>query len=93
MDAPSDSNGPALDVDHLDAAEQAVADHLRAERARAKLKQAELAKLAGLSTNTISRLETGERTMSLRQLFAIAEALGTTAEEFIDAAQASMRRK
>lgn len=56
------------------------------------MKQIELAKAAGLAKNTISRLELGQREMSLTQLYAIARALGVTAGEFLDAAQASMKK-
>ncbi|MFD4457652.1 helix-turn-helix domain-containing protein [Nocardia sp. NPDC058480] len=75
----------------IEAAQKAVAAHLRAERARADLKQSELAAAAGLSTNTISRIETGTRDMTLSQLVAISAALGVSAGAFIDAAQASMK--
>ncbi|MGW6699600.1 helix-turn-helix domain-containing protein [Nocardia sp. NPDC055049] len=69
---------------------RALAAHLRAERARADLKQSELAKRSNLSTNTISRLETQEREMSVTQLLAIARGLGVDPGEFVDAAQKSM---
>lgn len=76
----------------IDAANAAVAAHLRAERARADLKQTELAARTGLSVNTILRLENGQRVMSLSQLFAIAAALGVTPGDFVDSAQAAMRK-
>ncbi|MFC9966285.1 helix-turn-helix domain-containing protein [Nocardia ignorata] len=81
----------APELNQIEAAQRAVAAHLRAERARANLKQSELAAAAGLSTNTISRIETGQRDMTLSQLYAISAALGVTAGAFIDAAQASMK--
>lgn len=65
----------------------ALAAHLRAERARANITQAELAKRSGLSVNTISRLETQEREMSVPQLLAIARGLRVDAGDFVDAAQ------
>ncbi|MBF6399742.1 helix-turn-helix transcriptional regulator [Nocardia cyriacigeorgica] len=69
----------------------ALAAHLRAERARKGLKQSELAKRSGLSVNTISRLETQEREMSVTQVLAIARGLGIDAGDFVDAAQRNMR--
>ncbi|WP_446224925.1 helix-turn-helix domain-containing protein [Nocardia sp. IBHARD005] len=89
MSAEDDTVAPG--PDHIEAAQRAVAAHLRAERARADLKQSELAAAAGLSTNTISRIETGSRDMTLSQLYAISAALGVSAGAFIDAAQAAMK--
>ncbi|MFD4444634.1 helix-turn-helix transcriptional regulator [Nocardia sp. NPDC058519] len=89
MSAEDDTAAP--ESDHIEAAQRAVAAHLRAERARADLKQSELAAAAGLSTNTISRIETGSRDMTLSQLIAISAALGVSAAAFIDAAQAAMK--
>ena len=76
----------------IDAANAAVAAHLRAERARANLKQSELAEMSGLSVNTILRLENGQRVMTLSQLFAITRALGVDPGHFVDSAQAAMRK-
>lgn len=76
----------------IEAANAAVAAHLRAERARAQLKQSELAELSGLSVATIIRLENGQRGMTLSQLFAIAGALKIDPGVFVDDAQASMRK-
>jgi len=76
----------------IDAANQAVAAAIRAERARAGLKQTDLANLSGLSINTIQRLESGERELKLSQLFAITTALKIDARAFIDQAQAAMRK-
>ncbi|MFR9773171.1 helix-turn-helix domain-containing protein [Nocardia sp. SC052] len=75
----------------VEAANYAVARHLKAERVRRGLLQADLAKKAGLAVNTIRRLENGEREMKFSQLFALAEALGVSPGAFIDAAQAAMR--
>lgn len=69
---------------------RALAAHLRAERARAGLKQSELSKRSGLSVNTISRLENQEREMSVTQVLAIARGLGVDAGEFVDAAQGNV---
>jgi transcriptional regulator with XRE-family HTH domain len=78
--------------DTVDAANDAVARHLRAERARARLSQAELAAAAGLAVNTIRRLEDGTRELKLSQLFAITQVLGVSPGAFLDAAQAAMRK-
>lgn len=82
-DGDHDAGRPKYD----DPETRALAAHLRAERARRGLKQAELAKLTGLSVNTISRLETQEREMSVLQLIAIARGLGVSPGAFMDAAQ------
>lgn len=75
----------------VEKANRAVAAHLRAERARADLTQAQLAEKAGLSEITIYRIEKGQRTMQLSQLVAIADALNVKPGEFLDSAQANMR--
>ncbi|WP_411157404.1 helix-turn-helix domain-containing protein [Nocardia farcinica] len=84
---------PRSGSDAVEAANAAVAAHLRAERARADMKQTELAEAAHLAVNTIRRLESGERRMTLEQLVLIAEALGVTPGEFLDAAQAAFRKR
>lgn len=71
----------------------AVAAELRAARARKGLKQSELAELAGMDSKTIHRLETGKSNMSIPQLYALAQALGTTAADMLDAAQAVMDKQ
>lgn len=85
-DGDHDAGRPKYD----DPENRALAAHLRAERARAGLKQSELAKRSGLSVNTISRLETQEREMSVKQVLAVARGLGVDAGDFVDAAQKGM---
>lgn len=75
------------------AAFRAIAAQLRAERARAGIKQTDLAEKSGLGKNTIQRLESGERDIKLSQLFAIAQVLDFDPAEFLNAAQATMRKQ
>lgn len=56
--------------------DQAVAETIRAERAAAKLSQAETAKRAGIPRVTYIRYETGERRPNVGQVASIASALG-----------------
>ncbi|MBF6276995.1 helix-turn-helix domain-containing protein [Nocardia nova] len=74
----------------VDKAHRAISDHLRAERARAGLTQAQLAEKSGLAEITIYRLEKNQRKMTLTQLFAIADALGVKPGDFLDSAQSHM---
>ncbi|SUA72631.1 antitoxin HipB [Nocardia otitidiscaviarum] len=74
-------------------AHRAVAAQLRAERARAGLTQPELAKLTGLHVTTLSRIEQGHRAMTLDQLFKIAGALKIDPGDFLNAAQAAVKRE
>ena len=76
----------------IEAANQAVAAHLRAERARAALTQQQLADITELAVNTIRRLEAGQRVMTLSQLVVIAQAVGVSPGEFLDAAQVAYER-
>lgn len=72
------------------AAMKAVGDHLRAERNRIDLSQEKFAEATGLGVNTIGRLEAAQRDMKLSQLVEIADVLGVSPGEFLDAAQAAM---
>jgi len=53
----------------------ATAETIRAERAAARMSQAEIARRAGLSRVSYIRYETGERKPNLAQVASIAEAL------------------
>jgi transcriptional regulator with XRE-family HTH domain len=53
------------------------------------MKQSELAALAHLSVDTISRLEAGTRSASVPQLMALAEALDVSPRSFIPEQAAS----
>lgn len=72
-------------------ARKAVAEQLRNERRRIDISQADLAKRAGLGTNTIRRIESEERAITLDQLVAICEVLGVPFTQFLDEAQRHMR--
>lgn len=56
--------------------DEAAAQTIRAERAVAKLSQAELADRAGLARSSYIRYEKGERIPNIAQLAAIAQGLG-----------------
>ncbi|MBF6416905.1 helix-turn-helix domain-containing protein [Nocardia cyriacigeorgica] len=74
-------------------ARKAVSAHLRAERARMGWKQADLANESGLSTYTINRLETGKQEIKLDHIVLLATAFGVSMGDFLDDAQARMRKK
>lgn len=59
-------------------------NQITAVRKRAGLKIEELAEKTGLSTTYISRMERGERNVSLKNLQKMAEALGVAPSELID---------
>lgn len=59
-------------------------NQITAVRKRAGLKIEELAEKTGLSTTYISRMERGERNVSLKNLQKMAEALGVAASELIE---------
>jgi transcriptional regulator with XRE-family HTH domain len=56
----------------------AIATNLRVERARARISQAELAAKAGINPVTISNIETGRHSPTLKTLEALANALGVS---------------
>jgi transcriptional regulator with XRE-family HTH domain len=58
---------------------------LRALRARRGLTLAELSEATGISTSTLSRLESGLRRPSLEQLLPLARVHGVTLDELVDA--------
>lgn len=61
----------------------ATADTIRAERAAARLSQAQVAELAGIPRTTYVRYETGERKPNIAQVAAIAQALNVPFSSFI----------
>ena len=84
-------------MDHSDdsleeLAHAALAAHLRAERARAGLTQAGLSDRTGIHTTTLSRIENGKLAITLEQILKIAPALGVTAGDFVDSAQAQVSK-
>ena len=58
-----------------------VANNVRRERVKQRLTQPELAKLAGVSLQTIFRVETGKTLPQEKNLTAIAKALGCKSKE------------
>jgi transcriptional regulator with XRE-family HTH domain len=60
-----------------------AAARIRAVREAAGLSQGELAVRVGLSRPSLANIEAGRQTITLRQLGAIAAALGTTAVELL----------
>lgn len=85
-----DESDTQTDSSLLALAAVAVAAELRAVRARRGLTRAELAELAGMHVNTVYRLETNQRAMSVPQLFALAKALKISPGDFLNAAQSAM---
>ncbi|MBS0417154.1 MAG: helix-turn-helix transcriptional regulator [Proteobacteria bacterium] len=59
-------------------AKQVLAENLRRLRTEAGLSQEELADRAGLHRTYVSSVEGGHRNVTLQNIFAFAEALGTT---------------
>ena len=61
----------------------ALAEQLRAERAAARMSQAELAKASGVSPAAIKRLELNQREMDTDQLDRLCRALDLSVVEFV----------
>lgn len=64
----------------------ALAREVRSRRAYLRMSQGELVAASGLSRSTITRIESGERDMSVPQLVAIAAALDTSPADMLTAA-------
>lgn len=62
---------------------QILAHNLRTLRAAAGLSQEELASRAGLHRTYISSIERAQRNVTIETVFALAEALGATAEALV----------
>jgi transcriptional regulator with XRE-family HTH domain len=71
--------------DELEAMLDGVAPRLRDLRHRRGYTLAELAAETGISTSTLSRLESGERRPALELLLPLARAYGVTLDELVDA--------
>ena len=65
--------------------QQAVGQRLRSLRRGRGITLAALAEATGLSSSTLSRLESGRRRPGLEQLLALARAHGVTLDELVDA--------
>ena len=61
-----------------------LAENLRNLRIRKQFSQAELAKLVGVSQQTISQVETNQISLNVETAVAIAKKLDTTAEQLVD---------
>lgn len=68
----------------------AVADEIRAERARSRKLQAEVAEAAGLSLATYIRIEQGARVIDVSQLRRVAEVFGMSAGDILARAEANV---
>jgi transcriptional regulator with XRE-family HTH domain len=65
---------------------------IRVERVRRELRQAELARQAGLDRGRLSLIERGRVDLRLSQLEQLARALGQRAEELLETARAEAQR-
>ena len=61
-----------------------LAENLKNLRIRKQFSQAELAKLVGVSQQTISQVETSQISLNVETAVAIAKKLDTTAEQLVD---------
>ncbi|MCD7749343.1 MAG: helix-turn-helix transcriptional regulator [Oscillospiraceae bacterium] len=68
-------------MNELDERKMVLKTHLREVRARQKLSQAELARMVGVSRNTISAIETGHFSPTARLAFILCIALNTKFED------------
>jgi len=66
-----------------------LGETIRAARVAKGLRLTDLAASIGTDAGTMSRIETGKRDPSLRQLRGIAKALGTKPGRLVDAARAA----
>jgi transcriptional regulator with XRE-family HTH domain len=73
-------SAPLLD---FSAVRRRVGERVRALRAGRGLTQLRLAERSGISRPSIANVEAGRQNVSLRQLCALAEALGVGVEEFL----------
>jgi transcriptional regulator with XRE-family HTH domain len=69
---------------------QALANEIRAERARQRLTQAQVYSEAGLPRSTYVRLEGGDRAIDVEQLNAVARALGVPAAVLVERAEGTI---
>lgn len=69
----------------IDRTLEAVGPRLRRLRQRREITLSDLAEETGVSTSTLSRLESGQRRPTLEQLLPLARAHGVTLDELVDA--------
>ena len=67
-----------------------LAENLKNLRIRKQYSQAELAKLVGISQQTISQVEKSQISLNVETAVAIAKKLDTTAEQLVDGQTATM---
>ena len=79
--------------EHLARIREAFAAEMRVARARRGVTQSELAKSAGMSRATIARLEAGERSVDMSQLFLLCEALGVDPGDILNEVQRQAAEK
>lgn len=66
---------------------QALADEIRAERARQRLTQAQVIERSGVPRSTYVRMEAGTRAIDVVQLDRVAVAFGVSARELLERAE------
>lgn len=76
-----------MDTEEGEAIRIRLGAEIRAARARRGYSQGKLAELSGISRNAIVRFESGERSIDIVRLFALAEALRVNPGDLLDAAQ------
>lgn len=62
---------------------ETIAENLRAQRARKRLSQEQLAKMVGVNVQTIQNCENAQNVISLENAFNIANALDMTLNELV----------
>lgn len=86
MDTNADPDGVDTN-ERLDELDVALGAELRGLRSKRGLSQRELAQRTGISERTIIRVESGERAMNIRQLYALCRALGIKPSRLINAVE------
>lgn len=71
---------------------EGIGANLRAARQRARMTQADAAKAAGISHTTLSRIECGKRTVTLREALALAVIYGARLERVLGLMDADTER-
>jgi len=93
MDAMADPTPKRVDEDtalEIERINRALGAELRGLRNKRGLSQDELAKAAKIGKRTLVRIEQGERSMSVGQLYQICRALGIKPSKLTDAAEVEL---
>jgi transcriptional regulator with XRE-family HTH domain len=69
-----------------------VVDEIRAERARQRITQKELADASGIPLGTLSHIEQGKAVVDVEQMGALAKALNVPLSKLLTAAEARRRK-